>query len=271
MSKPRALTAAQTIVSLALAIALVGGGYLVCTAPPLSPALSSALAWDDLSPFSKDQLSRVAAAARDFSFGSHDRTALYRTIYQVNRELEGNRSSGLSNAAQPSGFPDLDGLSEQSDGAAFASAFASARDAYVFDRSAVEHLDDVNRVATATLPILAICILVGAGGLFALARVAGRRAAAVPLIASSTLVVGLFAVLGLWAAIDFMGMFSAFHGIFFTQGTWEFSESSLLICALPTELWMALGAIWLTVSLLACSATGLIGVRLLREKTRASL
>lgn len=257
--------AAQAALALTLAAALVGTGYLACTAPAVTPALSSALAWDDLSPFSKAQLSRVASATRDFSFGSHDETTLYRTIYQVNRELQSDPAGTSRASGAAKGAPDLDGLSDESDAAAFASAFSEAGDAYVFDRAAIEHLDDVNRVATAALPVLAACVVAAIGAAAALVRTGGKRTLAVPLIASSALVIGSFSVLGLWAAIDFTGMFDAFHSLFFTRGTWEFSANSLLICALPTELWMSLGAIWLAVTSLASVLACRTGIRLLKE------
>ena len=77
---------AAFIATLALAILFVGAGVAVCTTPPVTHGLSSFFSDDQTSPFTRSQLTQVADATRDYSFGEHDRTALYRAIYQVCKE-----------------------------------------------------------------------------------------------------------------------------------------------------------------------------------------
>ena len=57
----------------------------------------------------------------------------------------------------------------------------------------------------------------------------GRRALGRTLIAGGGLVLAAFCALGAWAAIDFDGLFAAFHSLFFQAGTWTFPYDSLLI------------------------------------------
>ena len=81
-------------------------------------------------------------------------------------------------------------------------------------------------------------------------------------------VLAAFAALGIWALVDFNGFFSAFHGVFFSQGNWTFAYDSLLICALPTAFWMGMGILWLVVSVVLCAICIMVGGRLLRYRRR---
>jgi integral membrane protein (TIGR01906 family) len=56
--------------------------------------------------------------------------------------------------------------------------------------------------------------------------------------------VGLVALVGVGALFDFSAAFSAFHGLFFAAGTWEFPADSLLIRVFPGSFWAAGGALW---------------------------
>ncbi len=46
------------------------------------------------------------------------------------------------------------------------------------------------------------------------------------------------------ATSDFDTFFSAFHGLFFSAGTWTFSYDSLLIRTFPEPFWVTAGAVW---------------------------
>jgi integral membrane protein (TIGR01906 family) len=56
--------------------------------------------------------------------------------------------------------------------------------------------------------------------------------------------VALVAVVGVAAFFDFSAAFSAFHGLFFAAGTWEFPAESLLIRVFPGSFWASAGALW---------------------------
>ena len=55
--------------------------------------------------------------------------------------------------------------------------------------------------------------------------------------------------MGLWATLDWNGFFTAFHSVFFPQGNWMFSSSSLLITMYPEGFWVGMGVIWFISSL----------------------
>ena len=94
-----------------------------------------------------------------------------------------------------------------------------------------------------------------------------HRAAVVNLVgnvvmSSGIVVLAVFVGLGVWAFIDFNGLFTMFHQVFFAQGNWTFPYDSLLICALPTEFWIGMGVIWLIVAVLISILSIAIGARL---------
>ena len=57
----------------------------------------------------------------------------------------------------------------------------------------------------------------------------------------SVALVALAAVAGL---TDFEALFSAFHGLFFAEGTWTFASDSLLIQTFPEAFWATAAGVW---------------------------
>ncbi len=254
-----------TLGTVALAITLVAAGLGVCLLPSLTQGLAHSFAREDLSPFSREQLVRVADATRDFSFASHDETALYKVIYDVNAEHQQTlKDAGTS---IPTDCPQLDKVTDQSDLTQLRSAFAGASESYCYSADSVSHLDDCNAVLVEAMPTLVGSAIVSVVALVALGVMGGRRSrhsmGAMLLVAGMTVVV-CFVALGLWAVVDFNGLFTAFHKLFFSQGNWQFPYDSLLICALPTEFWMSMGAIWLGTSTLTALVCIVVGKQLRR-------
>lgn len=137
-----------------------------------------------------------------------------------------------------------------------------------FDESAVSHLVDVrvvmSRARTAT-GMLAVIVAVWLGVRISQRRTdriaAGLRAGAI----ESAALVGLAALSGL---LDFERLFTAFHGLFFSAGTWQFPADSLLIQVFPEPFWMTAGAAWAGLVLLGAAALELASRWVLRaEKT----
>ncbi|NPD31513.1 DUF1461 domain-containing protein [Eggerthellaceae bacterium zg-1084] len=308
------VTAALTAL---VAVVLVLGGLLPAMTPGLTHALSERLAWSDLSPFDSAQLAQVAEAARDYSFGGHDKQALYDAVLQVNRQLSDERAAqGASKddgrpagraSGTPAGAPRLDHLASDAAFPEVQRVLDDASDAYVLGPEAIGHLDDVFAVGLAAKSALIAALALLAGTVLGtvmrsralhardprdtdrpapdqgrpdagqatcerpretrdeMALATHLAVLARPLRSAARMTALALAALGLWAAIDFMGLFTAFHQVFFAQGTWTFSARSLLICALPTELWMTLGGIWLAGMLALCAAAELAGRRLARK------
>ena len=131
-------------------------------------------------------------------------------------------------------------------------ALAGVGDAYALDRDAVSHLEDCNRLVRTAVPMLWGAAALAAALLIALVATGRRRAAGGALTVAPAVLVVALAAAGLWAALDFNGLFAAFHGVFFPQGNWTFGIDSLLICMYPLGFWMGMGAVWLVTTLVAC-------------------
>lgn len=250
---------AATIATIALAVVFVGAGFFVCIAPPVTHGLSSVFSDDVTSPFSRSQLTQVADATRDYSFGAHDRTALYRTIFQVDVQL--SQEIKMASGTAPIGFPNIDIVKDANDERQLASAFVGASELYCFSADTISHLDDCYGIARNAYVVLAICAIAAIAGLIACGVLGKKRLVGNTLIASGVVVIVVFVVLGALAAIDFDRFFGWFHQVFFSQGNWTFPYDSLLICSLPTAFWVGMGVIWLVVALLVSILSIAIGSR----------
>ena len=169
----------------------------------------------------------------------------------------------LSRAFSGCDQPNTPLTADESDGRATASTRENAARSLPAD--AISHLDDVYRVASMAKPALAIVAVLCIAGLAHVAVRIGRRALGRTLIAGGGLVLAAFCALGAWAAIDFDGLFAAFHSLFFQAGTWTFPYDSLLITLYPTAFWMGMGGIWLAVTCIASIICIIVG-RLLRSE-----
>lgn len=115
-----------------------------------------------------------------------------------------------------------------------------------FDESAVAHLGDVASVLRAARwATLVAAAAVVAWVALSLRR---RRYAAVRdgLWSGAALSLVLVLVAALAGTMDFGAFFSAFHGLFFAEGTWTFGYDSLLIQLFPEPFWVTAGVAWAT-------------------------
>ena len=220
---------------------------------------------DATSPFDRNQLAQVADATRDYAFGNHDLLALYQVIYDV--DVEYQKSVGYSAASTTSaGFPKVAQVTDRTSIAQLRDAFSGASEVYCYSQAELSHLDDCYVIARLAYPmIIAAAILALAGLIFTGITGRKRRLGAV-FLAAGVLVVVLFVALAIWAALDFQGFFTAFHSLFFKQGNWAFPYDSLLICALPTAFWVAMGVVWLVIALLFAIVSAFIGRKLLKKR-----
>lgn len=210
--------------ALLLAVTLIGAGFAAVAIPDAATAtLSRAFSGCDQpnTPFTADELASMAIAGKHYTFDDNDREKLDTAIAEANAAAE-------------------------ADGRATASTRESAARSLPAD--AISHLDDVYRVASVAKPALMIVAVLCIAGLAHVAVRIGQRALGRTLIAGGGLVLAAFFALGAWAAIDFDGLFAAFHSLFFQAGTWAFPYDSLLITLYPTAFWMGMGGIWLAVT-----------------------
>jgi hypothetical protein len=132
-----------------------------------------------------------------------------------------------------------------------------------FDEASASHLRDVRAVLLRARALTLACAAALALAL-AFALPAGkRRAVAWVLRAGSLGIVTLAIVAAAAGAVDFEAFFTAFHGLFFAAGTWEFPSGTLLIALFPEPLWAALGALW-ALGVLAGAALALFAARRLK-------
>ena len=210
--------------ALLLAVTLIGSGFAAVAIPDAATAtLSRAFSGCDQpnTPFTADELSSMAIAGKHYTFDDNDREKLNAAIAEANDSAEADgRASALSRGSAARTLP----------------------------ADAISHLDDVYRVASVAKPALVIVSVICIAGLAHVAVRINRRALGRTLMAGGGLVLAAFCALGVWAAIDFDGLFAAFHSLFFQAGTWTFPYDSLLITLYPTAFWMGMGGIWLAVT-----------------------
>lgn len=252
--------------AVALAVSFIGLGFIVCVLPPVTHNLANGCSDDVTSPFTRSQLVCVADATRDYAFGAHNQTALYRAIADVDREYL--RETAAKGGSAGTGFPAVEGLGDDATIAQYAAAFSDASAEYCYSPDVIRHLDDCHSIAMAAYPALAIVALLAAACLAYTGIRGTERGLGTMLMAAGIAVLALFLLMGLWALVDFNGLFATFHMFFFSQGNWTFPADSLLICALPTAFWMGMGSIWLAVTIAASILSLGIGL-LLRKRTKA--
>lgn len=207
-----------------LAVTLIAAGFAAVAVPDWATvALSRAFSGCDqpLTPFTHDELTSMAVAGKHYTFDSNNVDELNEAVAAANASAEADgRATVVGEVSETRRLP----------------------------ADAISHLDDVYRVVSAAKPALAVIALLCVAGLAHVAVRINHRALGRVLIAGGALVLVAFAALGIWALVDFYGLFGVFHSLFFQAGTWTFSVDSLLITLYPTAFWMGMAAIWLAVT-----------------------
>lgn len=232
-----------------LAFCLFAAGFIACVLPASTHLLASTTSNDATSPLSRAELTSVADATRDYSFGDHDIEALYRAIYAADAEY--SKETQAAGSTLPDDFPEIDENADVNELSLedMRSQLATGSERFTYPEATISHLDDCYLVAMPAYLLIAICAVALAICFALLCSRHGACAAGAPLYGAGVTVIVLFVIFGTWAAIDFDSLFSLVHALLFSQGNWTFPYNSLLICALPTGFWMGMGAIWLAVTL----------------------
>ncbi len=119
-----------------------------------------------------------------------------------------------------------------------------------FDASAVSHLEDVRSViSTAQLVTWGLAVLLGISLGVAVTRGRIDQVARV-MRAGAIWCAALVVLAALAGLLDFDRLFTAFHGLFFAEGTWTFAADSLLIQTFPERFWATAAAVWAALILL---------------------
>ena len=235
----------NVIATIALALTFFASGFAVVAGiPQMVHGIAMSYVNTDDSPFDKMQLVQAADATRDYTVGEHDYDALMATIAQINDEAD-TPYAGTT-----------------------ADELAQADERYTLTPDAISHLDDVNDVVNRALPAMLACAVMAGFCLLCSLYMFGPRSIGRPFAYAGGLVIAAFAVFGIWAVVDFDGLFTAFHGLFFAEGTWTFSYDSLLICMFPQDFWMMMGFVWLAVSMILSILSLLCGIFFMRRELR---
>ncbi|MDR0350785.1 MAG: DUF1461 domain-containing protein [Coriobacteriales bacterium] len=133
-----------------------------------------------------------------------------------------------------------------------------------FPPDVVGHMEDVRSVLTGTqIALVLLTILLLVSGVYAWRR-AGRRLVGSGLFVGALAAVATTLLLGAIGALNFNALFTTMHRLFFAEGTWLFSEDSLLICAYPLGFWIGMGVIWALALLIASALLAVCGILLRR-------
>lgn len=230
------------LATITLSITMIAAGFFaVSSFPRLTGAVSYVTCDVANSPFSRAQLSSAATETHEYAFGMHSKNSLYDALAKINDDA----STPYAKTTR--------------------TRLAAAPDAYVLDERAFTHLDDCYKIATTAREVLAIIACVAVVFLLLTGLVAKQRNLGRVLIISGCIVIVSFIALAIFAFVDFDRLFALFHSFLFKEGTWTFSENSLLICMLPESFWVAIAGIWALVSALLSIIFILIGSKCVRR------
>ena len=262
--------AAAVLAGVLLVITLFAAGFAACASPQATRAFSGAFADFDTAPYLPQDLVELAVATRDYTVEDCGRAS---SGVERAREpfaqllVESARRAAASDSPVQNRW-DAQALAilqdENLTNSEAAYALAQLDERYGLTEDALSHLDDCYALIGGVIPWLVGIAVVALALIVGLIASGRRRFAGNVLFFSPIALAAFMAVCGAWAAVDFNGFFGVFHALLFPQGNWTFPADSLLICMLPLNFWVSMGALWLAVTVLACIIAMLIGRHLKR-------
>ena len=262
--------AAAVLAGVLLVITLFAAGFAACASPQATRAFSGAFADFDTAPYLPQDLVELAVATRDYTVEDCGRAS---SGVERAREpfaqllVESARRAAASDSPVQNRW-DAQALAilqdENLTNSEAAYALAQLDERYGLTEDALSHLDDCYALIGGVIPWLVGIAVVALALIVGLIASGRRRLAGNVLFFSPIALAAFMAVCGAWAAVDFNGFFGVFHALLFPQGNWTFPADSLLICMLPLNFWVSMGALWLAVTVLACIIAMLIGRHLKR-------
>lgn len=243
------LTAATGI---CLAYGIFGAGFVVCTTPQATSAIGNTFSGWESAVYPEEDMAAIAEAVREFSIEGTSSEGLYDTIYGVLAEAYPDLASVIETGSEEESGVDLSSLIGTS-------SLADAMEDYTLPTDALSHLQDCTSVFQTGRISTGVVGAFGIVGLVALGFLAGRRRIGGAMILAGTLVVAIIGALGVWAVVDFDGLFTWMHSLFFANGTWTFSADSLLIQLFPEAFWAAMAGLWIVSSLILAAIVTFVG------------
>lgn len=241
----------STATSIALAYSLFGVGFMVCTLPQATSFIGGTFSGWEHATYPEKDMAEIAEAVRSFSIDGTSSEDLYNTIDSVMKEAEPQIAALFEAGSVLDSTFDTTMLESTN--------LAELEEDYSLPRNALSHLQDCTPIFTTGRISVGVVGAFALTGLIALGILAGRKRVGGTLIAASALVLGLLVVLGIWAWVDFNGLFTWMHTLLFVQGNWTFDVDSLLITLFPEAFWAAMAGLWIISSVLLALIVGLVG------------
>lgn len=260
--------------SIAIAYSLFGLGFMVCTLPQATSAIGGTFSGWEHATYPEADMEEIAEAVRSFSIEGTSSEDLYNTIFSVMQESEPqiaalfeegsakntDNTTANNNTAAGKTSNSGNGTNTSSSNLALSSTnLAELEDEYSLPRNALSHLQDCTPIFTTGRISVGVVGGFALVGLIALGILAGRKRIGGTFIAGSALVIGVLVALGIWAAVDFDGIFTWMHTLFFAQGSWVFNSDSLLITLFPEAFWAAMAGLWIISSVIFALIAGIVG------------
>lgn len=260
--------------SIAIAYSLFGLGFMVCTLPQATSAIGGTFSGWEHATYPEADMEEIAEAVRSFSIEGTSSEDLYNTIFSVMQESEpqiaalfeegsakntDNTPANNNTAAGKTSNSGNDTNTSSSSLALSSTNLAELEDQYSLPRNALSHLQDCTPIFTTGRISVGVVGGFALVGLIALGILAGRKRIGGTLIAGSALVIGILVALGIWTAVDFDGIFTWMHTLFFAQGSWVFNSDSLLITLFPEAFWAAMAGLWIISSVIFALIAGIVG------------
>ena len=254
--------------SIAIAYSLFGLGFMVCTLPQATSAIGGTFSGWEHATYPEADMEEIAEAVRSFSIEGTSSEDLYNTIFSVMQESEPqiaalfeegsakntDNTTANNNTAAGKTSNSGNGTNTSSSNLALSSTnLAELEDEYSLPRNALSHLQDCTPIFTTGRISVGVVGGFALVGLIALGILAGRKRI------GGTLITGSALVIGIWAAVDFDGIFTWMHTLFFAQGSWVFNSDSLLITLFPEAFWAAMAGLWIISSVIFALIAGIVG------------
>lgn len=129
-----------------------------------------------------------------------------------------------------------------------------------FNERELGHMEDVQLAFTQVTVAAAVGALIWIAGFAALAvPCQRRRVAAATLLTGGLFTLGLLAVIGVVMAVSWWEFFTAFHRIFFSEGTWVFEYTDTLIRLFPMQLWIDVAVVAVVLLVIEAILIGVAG------------
>lgn len=201
-------------------VSFLSSGIMICTyCPAITQNLSRATALVDSSKFNRDQLVLLADTTRAFVAGNAEKKDLYSIVEQINKEAKTQ-------------YAELEG-----------SDFAAVASEYALDSNCISHLEDVKSLLANIKIAFGICSFAAIAFLILLFVFCGRSAFGRAIMWAGSILLLVLIIFVVWAIVDFNSLFNWLHSLFFTNGSWIFNETSLLISMYPSAFWAGMATI----------------------------